>query len=257
MHAGDARRILVVDDEDHVRRALSDFLTFRGYDVRTAHSGEHALRVLKHFMPDLITLDINMPGMGGVGFLKSIMTPGGRLRYPVLVITVRATMQEFMSEIDVHGFLPKPCGQDDIESEIERILAQEVSGAAQAPTRHAPRVLVGDDSGRAEEWVTPLKQAGYEVLVALTGADVLDEAPRFRPDAILLKQTLPGIDGGHIAPILAVMPSTRNVPVLLYDLLPRALANGADGDRLPHGMTRYVPVSNGEGLLQAVREALS
>ena len=60
--------ILLVDDEKHLLVSLRDYLTFEHFTVTTAQSGEEALEVLERITPDLIVLDISMPGMGGMGF---------------------------------------------------------------------------------------------------------------------------------------------------------------------------------------------
>ena len=72
------RHILLLDDDPSLRRTLGDFLRFEGYDVVTAESGEKGLEALKVQRPDLIILDMSMPGMGGIGFLKSILDENGK-----------------------------------------------------------------------------------------------------------------------------------------------------------------------------------
>ena len=68
MEAKQKRTILIVDDDRSLLTTLSDFLAFEGYEVLTAESGEDGLRTLTDATPDLIILDMSMPGMGGVGF---------------------------------------------------------------------------------------------------------------------------------------------------------------------------------------------
>ncbi|NQT93034.1 MAG: response regulator [Lentisphaerae bacterium] len=59
------KRILLIDDDTSLLTTLSDFLSFEGYEVVTADSGEQGLRRLQTTEPDLIVLDMSMPGMGG------------------------------------------------------------------------------------------------------------------------------------------------------------------------------------------------
>ena len=80
-------RVLLIDDEQNTRETRRDFLACEGYDVVTAASGEEGLERLAAGDPDLIVLDMQMPGMGGQGFLQRI-SEGGRPRLPVLVLTV-------------------------------------------------------------------------------------------------------------------------------------------------------------------------
>jgi len=66
LNGPDRYTIMIVDDNRHLLVALGDYLTFQGYDVVTAATGEEALRKLERGGADLIVLDIGMPGMGGM-----------------------------------------------------------------------------------------------------------------------------------------------------------------------------------------------
>jgi DNA-binding response OmpR family regulator len=65
-------RILVVDDEPQIRRIMRTELTSAGYEVDDAKTGEEALGKVREFRPDLVLLDINMPGMGGLAACRAI-----------------------------------------------------------------------------------------------------------------------------------------------------------------------------------------
>jgi len=78
--------ILTVDDEATICDVISDFLIKRGYKVRKAQSGEEALELIDDDKPNIVLLDLNMPGMGGEAALKEI-----KKRYqdlPVIIVTV-------------------------------------------------------------------------------------------------------------------------------------------------------------------------
>ncbi|MBW1735554.1 MAG: response regulator, partial [Deltaproteobacteria bacterium] len=62
----DSPRILLVDDEDQFRRAMKNQLSVRGYDVLDVSSGEDAIKVVRHKNPEVVVLDLKMPGMDGV-----------------------------------------------------------------------------------------------------------------------------------------------------------------------------------------------
>ena len=75
--------ILVVDDEDGVADLLVDALTLGGYRARRARDGQEALRVLREISPDVILLDVNMPGLNGFEVLERIRAKGDET--PVLL----------------------------------------------------------------------------------------------------------------------------------------------------------------------------
>jgi two-component system KDP operon response regulator KdpE len=65
-------KILVVDDEPQIRRMMRVTLTANGYQVADARNGEEALHRFREFLPDLVILDMNMPGMDGIDVLSEI-----------------------------------------------------------------------------------------------------------------------------------------------------------------------------------------
>jgi CheY-like chemotaxis protein len=127
MSARTAQQILFVDDDANLRLVLSDFLKFEGFTVAVANSGEEALEKLSELSPNVIILDMSMPGIGGLELLKRISDNSGKPRYPVLVLTARANMRNIFEDMHVDGFMSKPCEPQELISEIERILLQAQS----------------------------------------------------------------------------------------------------------------------------------
>ena len=78
-----ARRLLVVDDEEKIREMLTRFFALKGYDVRSVAGGEEALALLDVFPPDVVLLDLLMPGLSGVETLKQL-----KQRRPSLKIVI-------------------------------------------------------------------------------------------------------------------------------------------------------------------------
>ena len=85
-------RILVVDDESSIRRALRPSLMELGFQVAEASRGEEALQALRASTYDVVLLDMNMPGIGGIETLRRIRAFAPRL--PVLMLTVRDGEEE-------------------------------------------------------------------------------------------------------------------------------------------------------------------
>jgi len=253
MESGKRPTILLVDDNRHLVVTLSDFLTYEGYDIVAARSGEEALKKLEGLHPDLIILDVSMPGMGGIGFLKRITGPDDEPRYPVLVFTARSAMEEFFGTIKVAGFVAKPCSEVELLREIRAVIASR--SADEEETETAVRcILIGEDD---EEVMWGLRRrfanAGYQVEEATSGASVLEQAAVCRPAAILVKEILPGMNGRVVAPLIRAMPSTRHVPIVLYDDTRFASDDSKFGRRgRPEGVTEYLTTSNPTDLVAVV-----
>jgi DNA-binding response OmpR family regulator len=116
-------RVLVVDDEVEVGKTLRDFLIMHGYTVKNAISGPDALRLAEIFLPDVVLLDILMPGMNGVEVLERL-----RVEHPSSrVIMLTANYDDHIARLTLtHGafdYLPKPIDFDV----LERVVAAAVS----------------------------------------------------------------------------------------------------------------------------------
>src|SRR3954453_9787266 len=81
------RRVLVVDDEDNVTHLVSSALRFDGFETVTADSGTSALAKVAEVDPDLIVLDVMMPGLDGLGVLQNLRAAGSQV--PVIFLTAR------------------------------------------------------------------------------------------------------------------------------------------------------------------------
>lgn len=215
------KKILLIDDDASLLVTLSDFLRFEGYEVVTADSGEQGLKRLARVNPDLIILDMSMPGMGGIGFLKEVTGPTGRPKYPVLVLTARANMAEFFANVEVDGFIAKPCDPEDLLMEVGRIVFLRSSGPEQVPTQRVEvkkKILIGEDDDITKEMLkSAFSDAGYIVDCVKKGPEVLEKAIVQRPDVIVMKLVFSSMNGDAVANMLKEMPNTKNIPVVIYD----------------------------------------
>jgi len=118
--------ILVVDDEPQIRRVLRSTLTSQGYVITEVKSGEEAVEAVRKERPDLILLDVNMPGIGGIAAAREIR---GMCDAPIIMLTVRSAERDKVVALDAGAddYVTKPFG---IEELLARIRA--------ALRRHAP-----------------------------------------------------------------------------------------------------------------------
>jgi len=253
LNGPDRYTIMIVDDNRHLLVALGDYLTFQGYDVVTAATGEEALRKLERGGADLIVLDIGMPGMGGMGFLRRITVGGGRLKYPVIVLTARTGMEDFFEDLEVEGVLSKPCPEPELARNIREVLSRRAA-QARAAARGGRRILiVEDDLPVLADIESIMTAAGYEVDSADNAHEVLEKATTVRPDAILMKESLPRMSGTLIASLLGAMPSTRGIPLVLYD---PAQTVDSTARKWTNKQVKVVNTSKPEELLASVEQIL-
>lgn len=119
-------RIMVVDDEASIRRSLSDILMDEGYDVIVASDGNEALQRLSLTIPDLILLDIWMPGMDGTEVLKEIRT-----RWPdikVIVISGHGNIETAVkaTKLGACDYIEKPLSLEGVLLTVRRVLTKDI-----------------------------------------------------------------------------------------------------------------------------------
>lgn len=113
--------ILVVDDEPQLRRVMRTTLTDLGYTVIDAKTGEDALETLRHDRPDLILLDLNMPGIGGLETCRAIRETS---EIPIIILSVRNTEREKVQALDAGAddYVSKPFGIQELLARVRAAL---------------------------------------------------------------------------------------------------------------------------------------
>lgn len=122
--------ILVVDDEPQLRRAMKATLTDLGYSVIEAKTGEEALEKLRSDAPDLVLLDLNMPGIGGLETCRAIRETSD---LPVIVLSVRNTERDKVQALDAGAddYVTKPFGIQELLARIRAAMRRMPAGGEQ------------------------------------------------------------------------------------------------------------------------------
>ncbi len=143
-------RVLIVDDEPNLLRALEMRLRAAGYDVRTARSGTEALVRLAESAPDLIISDIRMPGMDGYALARTLRESPGTGLIPIIFLTAKDTVADRIAGFDaeVDAYLTKPFEPNELLAVVANILRR----VKRTHTQIA-RIVSGD--GAATKTVSP------------------------------------------------------------------------------------------------------
>ena len=131
-------RILVVDDEIEILRALQRSLTAHGFDVLTATTGEEALEFVAHFRPDLMLLDLGLPAISGLEVCKRVRAQSN---LPIIVLSVKDTERDKVLALDLGAddYVSKPFGMNEVLARIRVALRH----AAQVESGTEPIFIAG------------------------------------------------------------------------------------------------------------------
>ncbi len=158
--------ILVVDDEPQIRRVLRSTLSFRGYVIIEAAGGEEALEIARKAKPDLILLDVNLPGMSGIETCRELRRSSVT---PIIMLTVRNAERDKVVALDAGAddYVTKPFGIEELLARVRASLRRHTAAEA-VPAFHSKELSVDFESRR-------VTAVGEEVHLAPKEFEVLKE----------------------------------------------------------------------------------
>jgi two-component system, OmpR family, KDP operon response regulator KdpE len=159
-------RVLVVDDEAEMRRALRTGLEHSEFEVRAAADGEEALATAAGWTPDVMLLDLGLPGMSGFEVLRRLRTRGDRTA--VIVVSVMPGEQDKVRalELGADDYVVKPFGMRELLARIRAVLRRQAATGAAEPVIEAGSLRV--DLARRE-----VTLGGREIQLTPTEYEVL------------------------------------------------------------------------------------
>src|SRR5215471_11810797 len=186
MQTVETARILIVDDEPAVRDALHALVGGWGYAVTTAASGSSALEVASREQPDLVILDLAMPGMDGVTVCERLRR---WTQIPILVLSARGEEPQKVAALEAGAddYVTKPFGPGELRARIRATLRRKQSRREEPPTVTAGELVVDLPARRVvvRGSEVHLTRAEYELLrVLVTNPD------RVLTHAFLLREVL-------------------------------------------------------------------
>jgi len=174
-------RILVIDDDRQLLRALRIALAARGYDVTLAHDGASGLALAEHTPPDLILVDLGLPDIDGVGVVQALR---GWSTAPIIVLSARLTEQSKINALDAGAddYVTKPFAMGELLARIRAGLRRGTPAADQAP-------LVTTEAFTVDLGAKRVTTAAGEVRLTPTEWNLLEMLVR-NPDRLITHQQL-------------------------------------------------------------------
>ena len=200
------RRILIVDDDDDFRGLMRQQLKAAGYVVFDARDAESAFQIARTARPDVITVDLLMPGIDGWGFIEKLRQEESLAAIPIVVVSGATDAKTSGKRpLDV-SVITKGEGSDRLLREI---------GLALAGRRGATILVAEDDDDLRGVLTASLTKSGHRVVAARDGAEALAAVERDRIDVVVLDLVMPNIDGFGVLARLKELRNGESIPVIV------------------------------------------
>ncbi len=186
--------VLVVDDNQDLAEGLAMFLRDNGHRVAVAHDGIAGISLAEQERPDVVLLDLGLPGMDGFEAAKRIREMpdvSGALVIAISGYPPSKNHQSRSADFDAH--LVKPIAHERLLSLMQMKLASREPPRASSPSRRI--LLVEDNDDLARITADLIRDHGLQVIVALSGEEGIQKAREFRPDVIICDLHLPSKSG--------------------------------------------------------------
>jgi two-component system KDP operon response regulator KdpE len=166
-------RVLAVDDEPQMRRALAANLTARGYEVDLAPDGETAIRLAGERPPDLVILDLGLPGLSGIDVIEALR---GWSKVPIIVLSARDADPDKITALDAGAddYVTKPFSIGELMARVRAALRRAAPGVAEQPVVQTPDFTIDlaartASAGGHAVHLTPIEWRIVENLVRYPG----------------------------------------------------------------------------------------
>jgi DNA-binding response OmpR family regulator len=231
------RTILIVDDDAGVTETFERMLRIEGFDVRTASDAAAGLEIVDGCRVDAILLDLRMPIMDGIDFMRRLRARSQRGDLPVAIVTG----DYFVDDGQIGALRElgavlhfKPLWVDDLRAIAHRLLSSR-GDSTPAPGRGDTRLnlLLVDDCVAERDLYEMSLATEFNIRTAGRGDEGVALAAAERPDAIVLDVMMPGMSGWEACMAIRCNATTATIPVILltslgdHDLPMRAMAVGA------------------------------
>ena len=218
------KKILIVDDDQDLLRGLNIRLSTCGYRVSLATDAISAISVAREEEPDLVILDIGLPGGDGFMVMQRMSSLRRLATIPIVVLTGRDPLanQERVLNAGAQAFLQKPVDNNVLLATISQALGQNGNTQEKEPSTKgdtdmtAKRILIVDDDQDLLRGLNiRLSAYGYKVSFATDAISAISAVREEEPDLVILDIGLPGGDGFMVMQRMSSLHHQANIPIII------------------------------------------
>jgi CheY-like chemotaxis protein len=220
-----APEILVCEDDEDTYELYSEILASAGYSVLGANNGIEAVDAAIHRLPDLIVMDVALPGRNGLEAARLLKSDQRTHDIPILALSglVQNCFVDLAREVGCDAFLNKPCPMSKMLGEIEHLLRKKRGRLLERPI-----LVVEDDDEIRAVLSDVLHEEGFPVTSASNGLEALTRLRQLYvpPRVILLDLMMPVMNGWEFRAAQREQPEIAHIPVVVLSIADN-LRNGA------------------------------
>jgi PAS domain S-box-containing protein len=206
MSDAEGTKVLVIDDDSDVHELMRRFLMPHGFQVVSAFSGNAGVQYAQKLEPDIIALDVMMPGRDGWSVLTELKQNDDTADIPVVMVSM-VDDRSIGYALGASEYLVKPINRERLVNTLSRF----------RPDAQQPHAMVVEDEDDVREVVDRhLSRAGWSVSTAENGQVALDRlADGHEPDVVVLDLMMPRVDGFEVAERMREHPEWRDIPIVV------------------------------------------
>ncbi len=221
-------RILVVDDEANIRTLLQQELGEAGYQVLQAADGVEGIQIARKEHPDLVIMDLMMPGISGFDAISALRSDESTAHIPVLILSVLED-RERGYRLGADAYLTKPINAVEVLVTVGNLLARAARGEG-----YKKALIIEEDASLTDTLTRVFREKGFEVVNANDGIEGITKALSERPRYIVLGDILSKTNDYEILRTLKCTRETSSACIVVMnrhksaDEVAKALEHGAD-----------------------------
>jgi signal transduction histidine kinase/CheY-like chemotaxis protein len=197
--------VLIVEDDRSSQELMASYLESEGYLTMTATTGTEAVRVARELKPDIITLDMLLPGKSGFEIMHELKSSPSTAWIPILIVSVMDEPKMGFA-LGATDYLIKPIGRETLLESIRKHVP---------PTPAGPVLVVDDEAESLEMVSTALDAGGYSSIQAQTGQEALRVLSESPVSALILDLIMPDLNGFEVIEQIRNQPKLAHLPIIV------------------------------------------